>query len=66
MARPKTDELTRHAMFLFTGDFEKLKHLFPDVGAAYIVRHLVRNTIKKIEGEAVTASPPVIPINLDL
>jgi len=50
-------------MFLFAGDYAKLKQLFPDVGAAYVIRHLVKSTIKKIEDEAAGATPDT-PIKL--
>lgn len=48
----KNDEdLSKHTLNLFPGDYDKLRELFPDVGAGPIIRKIVRNFITKVEQE---------------
>jgi len=42
-------ELSKHTMNLFPGDYAKLQDLYPDIGAATIIRRIVRAWIEKIE-----------------
>lgn len=49
MARKSEDELQKHTLHLFRGDFEKLQLLFPALGASVVIRKLVRNTIQRAE-----------------
>ena len=47
---PKADEeLTKHTLNLFLGDYEKLRELYPDVGAGAIIRRIVRRYIEQVE-----------------
>lgn len=59
---PRTVEhepLQKHTLFLYEGDFEKLKNYYPQITASVIVRQIVRKFIEKIEvGQA--------PIKLDI
>jgi len=41
--------LQKHTLNLFEGDYEKLKLLYPDVGAGAIIRRVVRRYIEQIE-----------------
>lgn len=50
-------ELTKHTLNLNAGDYEKLRLLFPDLGAGYVIRKIVSNYIKQVEAER--ASPEV-------
>lgn len=43
------EDLSKHTLFLFEGDYDKLKTLFPERGAAYVVRRLVRSFIERVE-----------------
>lgn len=43
-------DLQKHTLHLFSGDYERLNELFPRVKAAKVIRHLVRNLIKGVEG----------------
>jgi hypothetical protein len=47
------EKLTKHTFHLYDGDVKKLQDLHPEVGAAVIIRKLVRAHIEKIEGEKV-------------
>lgn len=48
---PKADEegLQKHTLNLFPGDYEKLRELYPDVGAGAIIRRIVRRFIEQVE-----------------
>lgn len=54
-------ELQKHTLNLFPGDYAKLQDFFPDVGAATIIRRVVRAFVKNIEetGEADISSVDV-------
>ena len=57
MPKKENEELTRHSLFLFAGDFDKLKELYPDVGAAFMVRRIIRQYILKIESKVEGETP---------
>ncbi len=44
------DELQKHTLNLFAGDYEKLQLLYPDHGAGPIIRSIVRRFIEQCEG----------------
>lgn len=48
-----TEELTKHTLNLFKGDYEKLAELYPDVGAAPVIRRIIRKYLESLE----TAKP---------
>jgi hypothetical protein len=50
-------DLSKHTLNLFPGDYAKLQDLYPDIGAATIIRRIVRKFLDQIEekGEAVDA-----------
>lgn len=54
---PKNNDLQKCTMNLFRGDYAKLQDLYPDIGAATIIRRIVRKFIDQIEekGQAVDA-----------
>lgn len=56
-------ELQKHTLNLFPGDYAKLQQFYPDIGAATIIRRIVRKFVEQIEerGEAVEAE---INVNL--
>lgn len=41
------EPLHRHNVHLFAGDYERLQNLYPDFGAAIIIRNLVRNHLQQ-------------------
>lgn len=43
------DALVKKTLFLFDGDYEKLRDLHPNLAPALVVRTLVRNHILKAE-----------------
>lgn len=42
-----TDDLTKHTLHLFAGDYAALQAMHPDVGAAHIIRTIVKAYLKK-------------------
>lgn len=47
-------DLSKHTLNLFPGDYAKLQQYYPDIGAATIIRRIVRRFLDQIEekGEA--------------
>lgn len=43
------DGLQKHTLNLYPGDYQKLRELYPDVGAGAIIRRLVRKYIEQVE-----------------
>lgn len=49
---PKADEeLTKHTLNLFAGDYEELRSFYPDVGAGAVIRRIVRKYIEQIKAQ---------------
>lgn len=53
-----SDELQKHTLNLFAGDYEKLQSLYPDHGAGPIIRSIIRKFIEQCES-GVTTRPNV-------
>lgn len=49
MPRAEKGDFQKHTLHLFSGDYAKLQETFPEVGAAAIIRRLVRTYLTKIE-----------------
>lgn len=47
---PEGRDLKKHTLHLFDGDFDRLRDLFPKSEPSRVVRHLVRDLIKRTEG----------------
>ena len=58
------DELTKHSLFLYKGDFELLRSYYPEVGAGLVVRKLVRQHLKKLQKR--TEEPVNIDVEVEL
>ena len=53
MARIKErDDLSKHTLHLYAGDYGELQSLHPDVGAAAVVRRIVRRYISELKAKA--------------
>lgn len=52
---PKNDkeDLQKHTLNLYPGDYDRLRLLFPDIGAGAVIRRLVRKFLDQTEGQAV-------------
>lgn len=42
-------DLSKHTLNLFPGDYAKLQDLYPDIGAATIIRRIVHRFLDQIE-----------------
>jgi hypothetical protein len=47
--RKNREDLQKHTLQLFAGDYAKLQELHQDVGAAHIIRTIVRSYIQKVD-----------------
>lgn len=56
-------ELQKHTLNLFPGDYAKLQELYPDIGAATIIRRIVHRFIEQIE-ERGTDGPANVDVNI--
>ncbi len=64
---PKRSEqsLTKHTLNLYEGDYERVQDLYPDIGAAVIIRKVLRQFIEGIEAQApATAEIPNMEIKI--
>lgn len=59
----KDDTLTKHTMNLFSGDYARLQQYYPDIGAATIIRRVVRAFVNQIEEKG---AADVAAINVEL
>jgi hypothetical protein len=61
---PKDDqgrELQKHTLNLFHGDFARLADLFPASDPSRIIRHMVRDLIKRTDGEGLDVEAIKVP-----
>ncbi len=56
------EDLQKHTMYFFAGDYEKVQELFPDHGAGPVIRSVIRRFIEQCE--AGTAAIPNVEIDL--
>lgn len=42
------EPMTKHTLHLYEGDYERLRELYPELGAAIIIRRLIRKHIKEV------------------
>lgn len=50
-------ELKKHTLLLYDGDYQRVQDMHPDIGAAVIIRKLLRNYLEKIsEGDKTVSS----------
>jgi len=58
MRRKEDHAIRKHTLNLFEGDYERLQTFYGSrVGAAKVIRHMVRAHIKKIESTAAQRLP---------
>ena len=51
--------LQKHTLNLFEGDYEKLRVLYPDVGAGAVIRRIVRRYLEQVEATGVSIDAKV-------
>lgn len=57
-----SEELQKHTLNLFAGDYEKLQELYPDHGAGPIIRSVIHKFIEQCESGI--ADRPNVETNL--
>jgi len=51
--------LQKHTLNLYEGDYEKIRLLYPDVGAGAIIRRIVRKFIEQVEQQGASIDAKV-------
>jgi hypothetical protein len=59
--RRSDEDLQKHTLSLYEGDFVRLQELYPELGASLVIRRLVRKHIKDLDPKAKT-----IKVEVDL
>lgn len=60
----KDTDLKKHTLFLFDGDYATLQSYYADVGAAVIIRKIVRAYVLHLEKNVANAGDIDIKVNL--
>lgn len=55
------EDLTKHTLNLYSGDYLKIQELWPDIGAARVIRQIIRQFLEKLE-----TTPAHIDIDLNV
>ena len=50
MARDK-EELTKHTLNIYAGDYAKIASWWPEIGAAAVIRRIIRQFVEKVEAD---------------
>lgn len=58
-----SEELQKHTLNLFSGDYARIQALYPDVGAGPIIRRVLRKFIEQCE-EGTEGFDPHVEVNL--
>ncbi len=57
-------EMQKHTLFLYRGDYDKLRALFPENGAAVAIRRLIRNYLNEVEKRGTGRDTVNVEVNL--
>jgi hypothetical protein len=52
-------DLSKHTLNLFPGDYAKLQQFYPDIGAATIIRRIVRAFVTQIEERGIAVDSEI-------
>lgn len=58
----KSDELHKHTLHLYLGDYQRLQEYYPEIGAAVVVRKLVRKHLDQLDATAKVNKPVNIAV----
>jgi len=58
----KNPDLQRHALNLRAGDYAKLQDLYPEIGAAAVIRQIVHDFIARLEANDTRPASPDIEL----
>ncbi len=45
----KTEQLHKHTLFLYEGDYRRLQEYYPEIGAAKVIRKVVRKHLDTLD-----------------
>lgn len=62
MPRKSEEELSKHTLNLYAGDYAQLQQLYPEIGAGVIIRRLVRQYLEQID--AAPSQTPTTPVSI--
>ena len=51
MSKAKED-LTKHTLNIYSGDYAKIQAWWPEIGAAAVIRRIIRQFVEKVEAES--------------
>lgn len=55
----KGEELQKHTLNLYPGDYERLRGYYPDIGAGAVIRRIVRAYVEQIEAQGTSLDAKV-------
>ena len=55
MAKTEKEPLTKHTLFLYSGDYEKLRLTYPELGGSIVIRRLLRAHLNKVDPQIDTS-----------
>lgn len=61
MRNTEKEDLQKHTLLLYKGDYEALASHYRDVAVAVVIRRIIRAHLKQIEVEA---RPPNVEVNI--
>jgi len=59
-----SEDLQKHTLNLYAGDYEKIQFFYPDIGASVVIRKMLRSYIAKIEAQGVEVIQAGVEINI--
>ena len=63
MPQAEEEELQKHTLHLYAGDYAKLRAAYPEIGAAIVIRRAVRGLLKQLESGG-GGFDPQVEVNL--
>lgn len=58
----KAEELSKHTLNLFPGDYARIQALYPEIGAGPIIRQVLRAWLDKVESG--DAQAPTVEVKI--
>lgn len=49
---PKTEELQKHTLLLYAGEYRRLQEYYSEIGAAVVIRKLVRKHLEQLDAQS--------------
>ena len=65
MKRKEDQPLTKHTLNLYEGQLDKLQELHPRLGAAKVIRMLIKKHLDDVDGAMAFGPVPAMPVKLE-